>query len=86
MNRYGCSSGGVNYSCDIFLNGKKVNPNRHYGMFLQQNYNITKLLNGNGTNRLAVIVYPIPFVVPVAGRSDNQACTLAFSHSIHRPG
>ncbi|HEX6427296.1 MAG TPA: glycosyl hydrolase, partial [Niastella sp.] len=50
---------GVNYSCDIFLNGKKLNSNRHYGMFLRQSYNITRLLNSNGPNRLAVIVYPI---------------------------
>lgn len=49
---------GVNYSCDIFLNGHKVNAHRHYGMFLRQSYNITSLLAKNGKNRLAVIVYP----------------------------
>lgn len=49
---------GVNYSCDIFLNGKRLNKQRHYGMFLRQSYNITSLLSKNGNNRLAVIVYP----------------------------
>lgn len=49
---------GVNYGCDIFLNGHKLNKKTHYGMFLRQTYNITSLLSKDGTNRLAVIVYP----------------------------
>jgi len=49
---------GVNYSCDVFLNGKKLNKQTHYGMFLRQSYNVTAFLNKNGKNRLAVIVYP----------------------------
>jgi mannosylglycoprotein endo-beta-mannosidase len=49
---------GVNYSCDIYINGKKLNRNRHYGMFLRQTYNITSFLAADGNNRLAVIVYP----------------------------
>ncbi|HEY8928738.1 MAG TPA: glycoside hydrolase family 2 TIM barrel-domain containing protein [Mucilaginibacter sp.] len=49
---------GVNYSCDAFLNGKKLNRQTHYGMFLRQSYNVTAFLNKNGKNRLAVIVYP----------------------------
>jgi hypothetical protein len=49
---------GVNYGCDIFLNGHKVNPATHFGMFLRQTYNITSLLAKDGNNRLAVIVYP----------------------------
>lgn len=49
---------GVNYSCEIYLNGKKVNPKTHVGMFLRQSYNITSLLNKSGKNRLAVLVYP----------------------------
>ena len=48
---------GVNYSCDVYLNGKKVNAATHKGMFLSQTYNITSLLQ-TGNNRLAVIVYP----------------------------
>ena len=49
---------GVNYGCDIWLNGHKVNPETHFGMFLRQTYNITSLLAVDGNNRLAVIVYP----------------------------
>ena len=49
---------GVNYSCDVFLNGHQLNKETHYGMFLRQSYNITAFLNKNGKNRLAVIVYP----------------------------
>ena len=49
---------GINYSCDVFLNGKKINKQRHYGMFLRQSYNITSRLNKSGNNRLAVIIYP----------------------------
>jgi mannosylglycoprotein endo-beta-mannosidase len=49
---------GVNYSSEIYLNGKKVNPKTHTGMFLRQSYNISALLNKNGKNRLAVLVYP----------------------------
>ncbi len=49
---------GINYSCDVYLNGHKLNAERFYGMFLRQEYNITKWLSKNGKNRLAVIVYP----------------------------
>lgn len=49
---------GVNYSCDIYLNGQKLNKTLHRGMFLRQSYNITPYLSRNGKNRLAVIVFP----------------------------
>jgi mannosylglycoprotein endo-beta-mannosidase len=49
---------GVNYSCNVFLNGHQVNEKLQKGMFLRQRYNITKWLAKNGRNRLAVIVYP----------------------------
>jgi mannosylglycoprotein endo-beta-mannosidase len=49
---------GVNYSCDIYLNGKKLNQQTHHGMFLRQSYNITSLINKNGENRIAVLVLP----------------------------
>ncbi|MBT1709307.1 glycosyl hydrolase [Fulvivirgaceae bacterium PWU5] len=49
---------GVNYRCDVFLNGEKLNAKPHNGMFLRQVYNITKALRPGGTNRLAVIVHP----------------------------
>ncbi|MCZ4224231.1 glycoside hydrolase family 2 protein [Pedobacter rhodius] len=49
---------GINYKADIFLNGKKVNPNVIEGMHLRNQFNITKMLSANGKNRLAVIVHP----------------------------
>lgn len=49
---------GINYSCEIFLNGKKVNTEPFKGMYIRKRFNITKLLAANGKNRLAVIVYP----------------------------
>ncbi|TDN38698.1 hypothetical protein [Hymenobacter sp. UV11] len=49
---------GVNYSCDVFLNGRKINRQTHHGMFLRQAYNITPYIAKDGNNRLAVVVYP----------------------------
>ncbi len=52
---------GVNYSCDVYLNGTKLNETLHKSMFLSQTYNITSLLQ-TGMNRLAVIVHPPDFI------------------------
>jgi len=49
---------GINYKADVFLNGKKVNPEVIEGMHLRSQFNITKLLSPTGKNRLAVIVHP----------------------------
>lgn len=49
---------GINYKADVFLNGKKVNPDVMEGMHLRSKFNITKLLSPTGKNRLAVIVHP----------------------------
>lgn len=49
---------GVNYGCEIFLNGEQVNKTTHLGMFLRQVYNITALVHANGINRLAILVLP----------------------------
>lgn len=49
---------GINYSVDIYLNGKKVNMAPYKGMFLRKSFNVTRLLARNGKNRLAVIVHP----------------------------
>lgn len=49
---------GINYSCDIYLNGHKLNKTIQKGMFLRFNYNITSFLAKNGNNRLAVLVHP----------------------------
>ncbi len=51
---------GVNYGCDLYLNGRRLNAQTHWGMFLRQNYNITSLLDRGGRNRLAVLVHPAP--------------------------
>lgn len=49
---------GVNYGCNIFINGHKLNKLLHQGMFLRQTYNISAFLSKTGMNRLAIIVYP----------------------------
>jgi hypothetical protein len=49
---------GVNYRCNVFLNGEKLNEAPHQGMFLRQTYRVTDFLAMEGKNRLAVIVYP----------------------------
>jgi mannosylglycoprotein endo-beta-mannosidase len=48
---------GINYSAEMFLNGRKINPDTHEGMFLRAKYLITPFLE-KGTNRLAVLVRP----------------------------
>ena len=49
---------GINYSCEIYLNGHKVNAQPYKGMFLRKSFDITGLLARNGNNRLAVLVLP----------------------------
>ncbi|WP_460678282.1 glycoside hydrolase family 2 protein [Mucilaginibacter koreensis] len=49
---------GVNYSFNLYVNGQQVNKELQKGMFMRRQYNVTALLNKNGRNRLAVIVYP----------------------------
>jgi len=49
---------GINYSADIFLNGKRINSDTHKGMFLREKYLITPFLNSSGQNNLAIIVEP----------------------------
>jgi hypothetical protein len=49
---------GINYRADIFLNGKRINPDTHEGMFLRKSFDVTPWLKEEGTNLLAVIVYP----------------------------
>ncbi|MFZ1080548.1 MAG: glycosyl hydrolase [Candidatus Kryptoniota bacterium] len=49
---------GVNYGCDVYFNGNRLNKQTHFGMFLRQTYNITSYMSKNGYNRLAVLVYP----------------------------
>lgn len=49
---------GINYTANIFLNGKRVNRDTHVGMFLREKYLITPFLNDAGDNNLAVKVEP----------------------------
>ncbi|MGA9293914.1 MAG: glycoside hydrolase family 2 TIM barrel-domain containing protein [Ignavibacteriaceae bacterium] len=70
---------GVNYGCDIYLNGHKLNKETHYGMFLRQNYNITSFLSKEGNNRLAVIVYPPD---PVGNPNGGQGGDGTIGHNI----
>jgi len=73
---------GINYSADVFLNGKKVNTDTHQGMFLREKYLITPFLE-KGINRLAVIVRPPnPVGVPNGQGGDGtiaRSVTMQFT-------
>ena len=72
---------GVNYGCDIWLNGHKLNAKTHYGMFLRQTYNITPYLASQGMNRLAVLVYPPdPVGNPNGGQGGDGEIARNVSH------
>ncbi len=72
---------GINYSCDIYLNGHKLNEKTFYGMFLRQEYNITPWLAKDGRNRLAVIVYPPdPVGNPNGGQGGDGTIAKNVSH------
>lgn len=72
---------GINYSCDIYLNGQKVNKEKYEGMFLRKTFNITDLLAKNGKNRLAVIVFPPdPVGKPNGGQGGDGRIAKNVSH------
>ncbi|SHE72523.1 glycoside hydrolase family 2 protein [Dysgonomonas macrotermitis] len=72
---------GINYSCEIYLNGQKVNKEKYEGMFLRKTFNITGLLSKNGKNRLAVIVYPPdPVGKPNGGQGGDGRIAKNVSH------
>jgi len=72
---------GVNYSCDVWLNGHRLNAATHFGMYLRQTYNITGFLAANGQNRLAVIVYPPdPVGNPNGGQGGDGEIARNVSH------
>ncbi len=72
---------GINYSCEIFLNGKKVNSTPFKGMFLRKSFNITGLLSSDGNNRLAVVVYPPdPVGNPNGGQGGDGIIARNVSH------
>jgi mannosylglycoprotein endo-beta-mannosidase len=70
---------GVNYSCNIYLNGHKINDRPDKGMYLRQSYDITPYLAKDGHNRLAVIVYPPD---PVGNPNGGQGGDGTLAHSI----
>lgn len=72
---------GINYSCEIYLNGQKVNKEPYEGMFLRKTFNITDLLSKDGHNRLAVIVYPPnPVGKPNGGQGGDGLIARNVSH------
>ncbi|NDV77959.1 glycoside hydrolase family 2 TIM barrel-domain containing protein [Dysgonomonas sp. 511] len=72
---------GINYSCEIYLNGQKVNKEKYEGMFLRKTFNITGLLAKDGKNRLAVIVYPPdPVGMPNGGQGGDGRIAKNVAH------
>jgi len=72
---------GINYSCEIYLNGRKVNKEPYKGMFLRKSFNITDLLAKDGKNRLAVIVYPVdPVGKPNGGQGGDGVIARNLTH------
>jgi len=49
---------GINYSAEVYLNGKKVNKDTIKGMFLRHRFNITNYIHSGEKNRLAILVHP----------------------------
>ena len=72
---------GINYSCDVFLNGNKINTSPQQGMYLRTCYNITHFLARDGNNRLAVIVFPPdPVGNPNGGQGGDGEIARNVSH------
>lgn len=53
---------GVNYACEIYVNGWTVNSEKAEGMYLRHRFDITQYVAKDGNNRLAILVRP-PYVV-----------------------
>ena len=49
---------GINYTANIFLNGKRINNKPHQGMYLREAYDVTYLVKKDSMNFLAVLVEP----------------------------
>ena len=72
---------GINYSCDIYLNGQKVNKEPFEGMHLRKTFNVTQLLSKDGDNRLAVIVFPPdPVGEPNGGQGGDGRIAKNLTH------
>lgn len=70
---------GVNNSCDVYVNGHKVNEQQYKSMYLRQQYDITPYIAKTGKNRLAVIVYPPD---PVGNPNGGQGGDGTIAHNI----
>jgi len=77
---------GINYAADIFLNGKRVNPDTHQGMFLREKYLITSLVNVSGPNNLAVLVEPPTPVGKVNGGQGGDGVIARSVTQQYTPG
>ena len=60
---------GINYSANMFLNGRRINSDTHKGMFLREKYLLTPFLEKSRTNNLAVLVEP---PIPVGKANGGQ--------------
>ncbi len=69
---------GINYTANVFLNGKRVSTDTHEGMFLREKYLVTPYLNTSGANNLAVLVEP-PSPVGKANGGQGGDGTIARS-------
>lgn len=70
---------GVNNSCDIYLNGHKINEATYKSMYLRLEFEVSKYLSKTGQNRLAVIVYPPD---PVGNPNGGQGGDGVIAHNI----
>ena len=61
---------GINYIADIWLNGHQLGTMK--GMFVQQKFDITSLVNLKGDNCLAVSVEPVEFPGTMQARSKEN--------------
>ncbi len=77
---------GINYSANIFINGKRVNADTHRGMFLREKYLITSFLNDSGPNNLAVLVEPPTPVGKVNGGQGGDGVIARSVTQQYTPG
>lgn len=77
---------GINYSANIFLNGKRVNTDTHRGMFLREKYEITPFLKDAESNNLAVLVEPPSPVGKVNGGQGGDGVIARSVTQQYTPG
>lgn len=72
---------GINYSCNVYLNGSQVNKEPFEGMFIRKSYDITSYLSKDGKNRLVVIVFPPnPVGKPNGGQGGDGTIAKNVAH------